>query len=182
MELDNNTDKRYRDLFVLQTLIGCRISDLQKIVNKEYSITDGYMVYVSQKTNVETLVKLTDEIEEYLDNLEGIKIDKKTYNAKIKKIAEKANLNREIEVIDTKGNKTIKPIHKILTNHIARHTFISNGIKEKSADELKYESGHTSTQYINNVYTHLSIKDKINILEKNKENTPKIPHQMRLKT
>lgn len=172
VELDNNTDKRYRDLFVLQTLIGCRISDLQKIVNKEYSITDGYMVYVSQKTNVETLVKLTDEIEEYLDNLEGIKIDKKTYNAKIKKIAEKANLNREIEVIDTKGNKTIKPIHKILTNHIARHTFISNGIKEKSADELKYESGHTNTQYINNVYTHLSIKDKINILEKNKENTP----------
>ena len=172
VELDNNTDKKYRDLFVLQTLIGCRLSDLQKIVNKEYSITDGYMVYVSQKTNVETLVKLTDEIEEYLDNLEGIKIDKKTYNAKIKKIAEKANLNREIEVIDTKGNKTIKPIYKILTNHIARHTFISNGIKEKSADELKYESGHTNTQYINNVYTHLSIKDKINILEKNKENSP----------
>lgn len=172
VELDNDTDKRYRDLFVLQTLIGCRISDLQKIVNKEYSITDGYMVYVSQKTNVETLVKLTDEIEGYLDNLEGIKIDKKTYNAKIKKIAEKANLNREIEVIDTKGNKTIKPIYKILTNHIARHTFITKNIKEKSADDLKYESGHTNTQYINTVYTHLSIKDKINILEKNRENSP----------
>ena len=149
VELDNDTDKRYRDLFVLQNLIGCRISDLQKIVNKEYSITDGYMVYVSQK------------------------IDKKTYNAKIKKIAEKANLNREIEVIDTKGNKTIKPIYKILTNHIARHTFITKNIKEKSADDLKYESGHTNTQYINTVYTHLSIKDKINILEKNRENSPK---------
>lgn len=169
----NNTDKRYRDLFVLQTLVGCRISDLQKIVNKEYSITDGYMVYVSQKTNVETLVKLTDEIEGYLDNLEGIKIDKKTYNAKIKKIAEKANLNREIEVTDTKGNKVNKPIFELITSHIARHTFISNGIKEKSAEELKYESGHTNTQYINNVYTHLSIKDKINILEKNRENSPK---------
>ena len=166
VELDNDTDKRYRDLFVLQTLIGCRLSDLQKIVNNEFRIVDGYIVYISQKTNVETLVKITKEIEGYLENLKGIKIDKKTYNAKIKKIAEKANLNREIEVIDTKGNKTIKPIHKILTNHIARHTFISNGIKEKSADELKYESGHTNTQYINNVYTHLSTKDKINILEK----------------
>ncbi len=172
VDLDNNTDKRYRDLFVLQNLIGCRVSDLQKILNKEYSITDGYMVYVSQKTNVETLVKLTNEIEDYLDNLEGIKkIDKKNYNAKIKKIAEKANLNREIEVIDTKGNKTIKPIYEILTSHIARHTFITKSIKEKSADELKYESGHTNTQYINTVYTHLSIKDKINILEKNRENS-----------
>lgn len=169
VELDNDTDKRYRDLFVLQTLIGCRLSDLQKIVNNEFRIVDGYIVYISQKTNVETLVKITKEIEGYLENLKGIKIDKKTYNAKIKKIAEKANLNREIEVIDTKGNKTIKPIHEILTNHIARHTFISNGIKEKSADELKYESGHTNTQYINNVYTHLSTKDKINILEKKME-------------
>lgn len=165
----------YRDLFVLQCMVGVRRSMLTPIINKEVKIEKGYMLIPALKHGETSFVKMTPEMEKLINGLTGLKINFQAYNKAIKEVAKMAGLNRVIECVNTKGEKVIKPLHEVILSHDGRHTMITRKIQEgMNPDTIKLISGHTSAQYINNTYAHLTDEDKIKILEKG-ENEIKSP-------
>ena len=62
------------------------------------------------------------------------------------------------------------PLNKLISNHFARHTFITFKLREgMSPDKLCYMTGHADDRMIKEVYEHLSKTDKIKAVKKEKE-------------
>ena len=120
-----------------------------------------------EKGNKEGLEPFEKKVKEYVEKYEGTTINERVYNKDLKIIAQMAKINREIEVISTNGEKQIKKAFEIITSHCARHTDITNRLKEGlTAEEVAEHTGHKTTKYINNTYSHLTIED---LIKKDKE-------------
>lgn len=124
-----------RDEFVLQCLIGCRISDLESLT--EANIKDGVLVYRPRKTQGETgataTVPLCDEakaiIDKYKDAERGNRlipcIAQQNLNVAIKTIFRMAGVTRQVERINPRtGEKESVSIADIASSHMARRTFV----------------------------------------------------------
>lgn len=125
-----------RDEFVLQCLIGCRISDLESLT--EANIKDGILNYAPHKTQSETgmvaTVPLCDEalaiIDKYKDAPErGNRliptIAQQNLNVAIKTIFRMAGVTRQVERINPRtGEKESVSIADIASSHMARRTFV----------------------------------------------------------
>lgn len=124
-----------RDLFVFQSLVGIRYSDLQ-ILKKEHFIKKNKKNYLSAynvKTSKKIEVPLFEgdawEIAQKYDfNFKDIAFGLPCQDKYIKTIAEMAGLTDLVEVISyVKGKKTVefKPKYELIGTHTARRTFIT---------------------------------------------------------
>lgn len=118
-----------RDLFLIQTYLCLRYSELV-LVNKK-NIRDNKIFLYSKKTR-EAITrplfpKVTDLILKYdFDNVKFLSEQK--YNNRLKKISKIVGLNNETPIRVIIGRKTIttnKPKYEVISNHIARNTFIT---------------------------------------------------------
>ena len=143
----------YRDIFMFQCLIGCRVGDLDKMTRA--SIVDGAVQYIAEKTKnhqPRTIrVPLNEKAKAILEKYSSLetrilpKICQNVYNKYIRKILEKCEITRMVTVID---NDTRKPVQRricdIATTHTARKTFIGNLYKKvKDPNLVASLSGHT---------------------------------------
>ncbi len=132
-----------RDIFVFQCLIGCRVSDLMTLTEK--NITDGILSYTPHKTKDEgkqSVVARIPLIDDALQLIEKYKdVDKRgrlfpfissdKYNDAIKKIFVVAGITRNVGVRNSlTGETDIKPISEVATSHMARRTFAGNLYQE----------------------------------------------------
>jgi len=162
VNLEDGELKRAQELFLLQCLLGVRVGEFKNILKGEYKIIDGYITYKTEKGNNDGLEPYEGKIREYLEKYEGTKLNERKYNDNLKVIAEKAEINREIEVITTSGEKEIKKAYELISSHCARHTDITNRLRGGlSAEEVAQHTGHKTTKYIENTYNHLTIEDRI---------------------
>ncbi len=142
-----------RDIFIFQSLIGCRVGDLIKM--KKSSVIGGAIEYIPRKTKegrpltlrVPLNANAREIIERYKD-CEGDKllpfISEQKYNVSIKRIFKAAGLKRMVTVINpTTSEEEKRPLWEIAASHMARKTFVGNLYKQvKDPNLVGSLSGH----------------------------------------
>lgn len=141
-----------RDIFIFQSLIGCRVGDLYKMTKD--NVIDGAIEYVPRKTKegnpITVRVPLNDKakfiLEKYKDEKDRLFpfISEQKYNVSIKKIFKIAGINRIVTILDPLTNEGVrKPLHEVASSHLARRTFIGNIYKQvKDPNLVGALSGH----------------------------------------
>lgn len=144
-----------RDIFVFQSLIGCRVSDL--LLMNDAKLIDGAIEYVPRKTKdkkpVTVRVPLNDRAKALVEKYKGLDpqgrlfpfISSQKYNDAIKDILTACEITRKVTVINSiTGEEEQKPINEIASSHMARRTFIGNIYKQvKDPNLIGALSGHT---------------------------------------
>ena len=123
-----------RDIFIFQCLVGCRVSDLNRLTAS--NVIDGFIEYVAGKTSDENpltiRVPLTDTAKEIIERYKGETmllpfISEVNYNLAIKEMFTIAELTRTVTVLNTVTRKDEqKPLNKLASTHLARRTFVGN--------------------------------------------------------
>ena len=143
----------YRDIFMFQCLIGCRVSDLNRLTKA--NIVDGCVEYIPQKTKLEHAgtvrvplnQKALDILERYKDLEEALlpRFSHFGYNKKIKEILKYVGIDRMVRVLDPKTREDVaRPLYEVATTHTARKTFIGNLYKQvKDPNLIASMSGHS---------------------------------------
>lgn len=168
-----------RDIFIFQSLIGCRIGDLYKM-NKQNIINDA-IEYIPRKTKegnpITVRVPLNDKAKVILDkykDYEGKKllpfISEQKYNDAIKKAFQLAEIDRIVTILDPLTNEDVKkPIYEVVSSHMARRTFIGNIYKKiKDPNLIGALSGHKEGSKAFNRYREIDEemkKELVNLLD-----------------
>ncbi|WP_195597193.1 tyrosine-type recombinase/integrase [Bacteroides cellulosilyticus] len=166
-------DMEIRDLFVLQCEMGQRISTMLLWLKGEFQEYNGFFDMISTKIPRGVSIPITERIEEIREKYkEGmVLMDKENENTivniidrTIKRIAKAVGLNRLHTYQRQIGDKTYdctEPICDLMRSHIARHTFITQRLREGwTKDDIKIVTGHDDDAMIDSVYAHLSKEDK----------------------
>ena len=144
-----------RDIFVFQSLIGCRVSDLWAMTNN--NIIGGAVEYIAGKTidgNPKTirvpLNKLGKAILEKYKDYQGPGLFPFTaqqhYNEDLKEVFRLAGLDRMVTVLNpTTRRQEQRPLYEMATSHMARRAFVGNLYKKvKDKSMVAVLSGHKS--------------------------------------
>ena len=128
-----------RDIFIFQTLIGCRVSDLYRMTR--LNIVNGAVEYIQKKTKegnpVTVRVPLNDKAKEILERYKDHEgkllpfISEQKYNEAIKKIFKLSGVDRIVTILDPLTRDEVKkPLYEVASSHLARRTFIGNIYKK----------------------------------------------------
>lgn len=143
----------YRDIFVFQCLIGCRMSDLRSLTRE--NIIDGFVEYIPKKTKghvaktvrVPLNQKALAILEKYSDLETQIlpRFSDQNYNDYIRAILKHVGIDRKVLVLDPKTRQEVmRPLYEVATSHTARKTFIGNLYKKvKDPNLIASMSGHS---------------------------------------
>ena len=150
---DNKSLETQRDIFVFQSLIGCRVGDLYRMTKS--SVVNGAIEYIPRKTKegnpVTIRVPLNDKAKAILEKYKNGESDQllpfiteQKYNNAIKKAFELAEINRVVTILDPLTNEEVrKPLFEVVSSHMARRTFIGNIYKKvKDPNLVGALSGH----------------------------------------
>ena len=152
---DNKHLETQRDIFIFQCLIGCRVSDLLKMTDK--NVIDGFVEYIAQKTIREkpytVQVPLNSRASALVKKYKGVDksgrlfpfISATKYNVAIKEVLTACGINRMVTVLNSvTGEQEQRPINELASSHMARRTFIGNIYKKvKDPNLIGVLSGHT---------------------------------------
>jgi integrase len=150
---DNPYLETQRDIFIFQSLIGCRIGDLYRMTKK--NIINGAVEYIPRKTKegnpVTVRVPLNDKALSILEKYKIVEDNKilpftyeQDYNEAIKEIFTLAGVIRVVTVLNPLTREEEKrPINEVASSHLARRTFIGNIYKKvKDPNLVGALSGH----------------------------------------
>ena len=141
-----------RDIFIFQTLIGCRVSDLYRMT--KLNVVNEAIEYIPKKTKegnpVTVRVPLNGKAKEILERYKDHKgkllpfISEQKYNDAIKKIFKLAGIDRIVTILDPLTHDEVKrPLYEVAISHLARRTFIGNIYKKvKDPNLVSALSGH----------------------------------------
>ena len=167
VKVKNNKEQYYKDVFLLQLITGQRISDTLKLIKGDYKVQEGTpyktIILTTIKRNTTAYITETKEVTELLQAIRANK-ENETENEKDKSLAyylkvlfSRASINR----LTPSG----KPLNKVISSHFARHTFVTQRLRE----------GYNFTQVgkmigdrpamIEKVYGHPTDTDIINSLQ-----------------
>lgn len=179
IKLESESQQRAKDLFLFQCCIGCRYSDLQKIINGEFEIKtideQTYINYHSKKTNTEAYTPLytqtSKDLFSWVQTLKEFPFgDNAHYNKQLQQAFKTigGNYDSIMTVTEQRGGKIQtkeKPLWAMVHNHEARHIFVTNmcyrGIPR---ERVIIMTGHASTSIIDEVYMkHDTDKDLLQL-------------------
>ena len=130
----------HRDLFIFQSCIGCRVSDLWAMTKQ--SVTKGTVEYIAGKkingdpqTLRVPLNSIAKGILEKYQNHKGPSLFpfgfQQDYNEDLKVIFKKAGVDRMVTILNpTTRKQEHLPICDVAASHMARRTFIGNMYKK----------------------------------------------------
>ena len=143
----------YRDVFMFQCLIGCRVSDLNSLTKA--NLVDGCIEYIPQKTKHEHAntvrvplnQKAKDILSRYIDLDDALlpRFTQTMYNKMIKRILKHVGIDRMVRTLNPKTRQDeARPLWEVATSHTARKTFIGNLYKQvKDPNLIASMSGHS---------------------------------------
>lgn len=115
--IQQNRLNEVKDLFVLQCLVGQRISDMPKFFNDESEIDEEHntIALTQQKTGSRAIIPLMPLAKEIISKYKNKEIkyyrdDNSAVNGYLKEVAKQAGLNESI-TFEEKGVKQTKPLH-----------------------------------------------------------------------
>jgi len=169
-EINNHSLSIVRDMFVLQSCLGCRFSDLIKL--RKSSIVGDAIEYIAGKTKDHNLivarVPLTKKAKSIIDKYDiadGRLMPFKCsslYNRHIKKILIEVGITRTVIIPDKKTRETKQVrICDIATTHMARRIFIGGLIKKNVLiPVISSMSGHCEGSKAFYRYFHIDHEDQ----------------------
>lgn len=147
------SEKKYRDLFIIQCYLGIRISDLKQINEYNIDTNEHTITLQMEKTDKPFICPVPKHIiplvRKYFIDMQNIDIKDTDYNRIIKRVCMKAGLTNNVEVINyynDEKKKSNKPKYEVVTTHTARRIFITYMFKtgKYTEAELMLVTRHTS--------------------------------------
>lgn len=148
---------RARDLFCFMCFTGMRVSDLQNL--KREHIRDGQIFKTIVKTHKTEVIPLNQYARSILAKYEELeirplpKLSAQKINDHIKECCEEAGIKDLVNYVDYSGGKArehSEPKYKLITNHTARKTFITNSIMlGMNTKTIKEITGHKKDSVFN---------------------------------
>jgi integrase len=135
LEIDSEALSRVRDVFCFGCFSGLRWSDLKRLRHSD--VREGKITLTMQKDPETISIPLNDYALRILKRYESLLefalpvISNQQMNYKLRDLGKLAELNEVITLIKFHGNTRIeirKTKAELLTCHVARRTFISNGL------------------------------------------------------
>lgn len=136
-----------RDIFVFHCLVGCRVSDLKSLTEKNIT-DDGMLQYIQHKLRKKVpatiRVPLTDTAMEIIERHKGRVygrllpfITDAQYNISIRKMLRVAGINRIVLVQNKQTyEEEPHPIYEVASSHLARRTFAANLYKQVKDERM----------------------------------------------
>ena len=158
MQCDFSEEPRlelHRDMFIFQSCIGCRVSDLwamtkQSIVKNCVEYIAGKKINGDPQTLRVPLNSIAKSILEKYKDYNGISLFpfgfQQDYNEDLKIIFKRAGVDRMVTILNpTTRKQEHLPIYEVAASHMARRTFIGNMYKKvKDKSMVGMLSGHKS--------------------------------------
>lgn len=162
-----NRYQEIKDMFVFQCLAGQRISDLPKFFNGENMIDEEHntISIIQQKTGTRAYIPLLPIAQELLNKYNGHTLKYYTgqdasTNYYLRKLLKQIGFNEEI-TYEENGKLITEPLYELIHTHTARHTFVTIMCRKDIPKEtVILATGHEDTKMIDEVYSHLTHKDK----------------------
>lgn len=164
----------YRDLFMFQSMVGCRVGDMFSFTRD--NIDGDILQYLPHKTmrkRPQTVsVPLTSKAMEILKRYEGRQDtllptrQVSQYNNGIRAVLRECGINRMVTILDTvTGQEVKKPICDAASSHMARRNFIGNIYKKVKDPELVSSmTGHVNGSRAFARYREIDEETKINLV------------------
>ena len=136
VEVKNDKERYYKDLFLLQLSTGQRISDTLKLITGDYEISGKTIILTTIKRGTKAYISETKEVTELLKairaNKENETKKKKENETKKKK---DTSLTYYLKNFFTRAKLTRKvpsgkPLNEVISSHYARHTFVTQRLRE----------------------------------------------------
>lgn len=174
IEVKNNKEQYYKDVFLLQLITGQRISDTLKLIKGDYKVQQGQpcntIILTTIKRNTIAYITETKEVTELLEKIRSNK-ENETKNKKDKSLAHylkvlfsRAFINR----LTPSG----KQLNDVISSHFARHTFVTIKLREGYTYEQVGKMIGDSPLMIEKVYGYPTDTDIIASLQLQPTNTP----------
>ena len=177
---------RARDLFCFMCFTGMRVSDLQNL--KREQIRDGQIFKTIVKTHKTEVIPLNQYARAILAKYEDLenkplpKLSAQKINDHIKECCEEAGITELVNYVDYSGGKAREhrePKYKLITNHTARKTFITNSIMlGMNTKTIKEITGHKKDAVFNK-YVKISEDFKKLEMERTWDNIPDLKKKTR---
>ncbi len=156
-EFESPKRARARDLFCFMCFTGIRVSDLKNL--KKENIRDGQIFKTIVKTHKTEVIPLNQYARfilskyEHLEKFPLPKLSAQKINDDIKDCCEEAGIKTLVNYVDYSGGKArehTEPKYKLITNHTARKTFITNSIMlGMNTKTIKEITGHKKDSVFN---------------------------------
>ena len=167
-----------REAFLLQTALGCRIGDFQKLTMDNIGVSDDNIAYVhylphktagAQSTNTEVvtplvrfafdIIRKTEFRLPILKNVYG----KNGYNVQLKKLLTTCGIERKVPIYDEQRQQnTYVPVCCIASSKLARKTHID--LMNKVQIDMYAAGLHKIGSEAVKRYTALELKDRFAII------------------
>ena len=177
---------RARDLFCFMCFTGMRVSDLRNL--KKENIKDGQIFKTIVKTHKTEVIPLNQFAQAILAKYEHLeitplpKLSSQKLNDHIKDCCEEAEINTRVHYVDYSGGKArehSEPKWKLITNHTARKTFITNSIVlGMNTKTIKDITGHKKDSVFNK-YVKISEEFKKLEMERTWDSIPVPKEQLK---
>lgn len=142
----NKHERAVKAQFLLEYFCGARSVDIMKLTDK--NIVDGHIVYVSQKTRIETSVPLHKNFLKYFRE-RGKEYSRPSYNRIIKRICQNVGIDDEVKVF-YHGKVQVRKKYELIASHSARRSFCTNLAKKGvNIEMISALAGHTSVAMTN---------------------------------
>lgn len=176
VEVKNDKEQYYKDVFLLQLITGQRISDTLKLIKGDYEVHQGQpyntIILTTIKRSKISYIAETKEVKELLEKIRNNKENEvkskkdKGLGNFIKVLSERAGLNR----ITPNG----MPLSKEISSHYARHTFVTQRLREGYTYEQVGKMIGDSPSTVEKTYGHPTDTDIIASLQLHPQpaNTP----------
>lgn len=161
------TYQEVKDIFLLQCYVGQRVSDLPKLYTGTIDKENNTISVVQKKTNSIAIIPILPIARELIDKYKGKKLkyyndsDTSTANRTLRSLLKLIGGFNESITYQENGKTFTKPLYKLVHTQTARHTFITilcrKGVPKETAI---LATGHEDTKMIDEVYAHLTQKDK----------------------
>lgn len=159
VEVKSEVEQYVLDEFLIGAYTGMRISDAMEV--SEENMSNGYLSYVSIKTNIQAVVPLKPGISERIMRVqsnEGVSLA--GYNKALRRLAKRVGLNEKVKVF--KGGEHLKGEKwEYVSSHTARISFATNlSILGVPIVDIAKLMGHkdiqTTMRYIVNTKANIS--------------------------
>lgn len=159
VEVKNDKERYYKDLFLLQLSTGQRISDTLKLIKGDYEISENTIILTTIKRGTKAYIAETKEVTELLERI------KNNPENKVKSKKDKG-LGNFIKVLSARAGLTrITPNGMTLcdeiSSHFARHTFVTQRLREGYTYEQVGKMIGDTPAMIEKVYGHPTDTDII---------------------
>lgn len=173
---DNPRLERIRDAFIANYYIGCRYSDLHKVVASSIYEKDGELLlsYTAQKTDTQVTAPVDQYVINVLEKYDGALPRLPTgqkYNQYIKEVMQLAGINSDVLIYKSRGKSKVPERYQkwqLVSSHTARHSFISNAIAAGLPESIIMKmTGIKNLQTLQRHYIRHSLEENAVLAAKN---------------